>query len=175
MEIVKLHSNLIKPNLPASKTKLFTIPQDDEFEDKSFMVAPALEAVGSLLIYENSKFSFLKGVDILYCWKRDGGKSNNKIVLGKIGKINPRERFLCDDKYQFLMWIAADHTRQGQFTEFQMEALVFHELCHLGKMANGEIVLLAHDFEGFAAELEAYGLWKSDLRQLGFLQQGKLF
>ena len=62
-----------------------------------------------------------------------------------------------------MIWFAANNC--FNLSNWQMEALIFHELKH-GAMSDGKPVLLPHDWEGFAQEIERYGLWKKDIEPI---------
>lgn len=144
------------------------IPTDDEFEGSSvgFIPAPALEAIGNDLIGRHADLSGLHHADIAFVWKRAGGKSKGKPTLGQCQK--PSGLLAHFSRCDFVIWAAADHCRDFGFGGRQIEALVYHELCHCDweEDDEGEIVwtVKGHDWAGFRSELERYGAWTADAR-----------
>lgn len=133
--------------------------EDDELPiaiDTDFLHAPQLETIGQALIDELPEFRLLKFVRIEYRWKRHGGKTNGRAKLGACQKLSGILRDTLEA--QNLIWAAADHLRVREFTAWELEALVYHELCHAGEK------LRSHDFEGFGAEIVRYGTWRIDLQ-----------
>lgn len=147
------------------------IPGDEMFGG-DFREAPDLERIVARLIAGKEQFAFLSEYqqEICILWKRKGGQSGQKVTLGKCQKLSGAARHFSGRSY--LIWCAADHCRRAGLSRQQIEALVFHELCHL---APGELddvtgvqappVIVGHDFEGFLSELSEYGLWRPDLQE----------
>jgi hypothetical protein len=141
----------------------YPIPPDAGF-GADFGPAPDIARIAEALIAaEEVRFGFLRDVDVRYLWKRKGGKSKGKATLGKCVKASGLVKYLGSDA-DFVIWVAADATRERALTTRQMEALVFHELLHISQGDDGEPILVGHDFEGFAAELDTYGPWSADLK-----------
>ncbi len=72
---------------------------------------------------------------------------------------------------QILIWLAADHIRDHAFNQFQLEALIYHELSHCGwdldeKTGETKWMVVAHDVTTFYNELTSYGTWTPELRVL---------
>lgn len=146
------------------------VPGDERFGEADFLPAPELTKLAHALIYEEDQFVFLRDwSDALVClWKRKGGASGGKAILGKCQQLSGAARHFAGKRY--LIWLGADTCRLARLSEQQLEALVFHELCHL---APGDIdeetgeeeppKVVAHDYEGFLSELARYGAWQRDL------------
>jgi len=62
----------------------------------------------------------------------------------------------------FTLWIATDNTRE-RFNHLQMEACVFHYLKHATRTDKGAPALRKPDWEGYAREVEEYGVWRPDM------------
>lgn len=60
----------------------------------------------------------------------------------------------------FIIWLAADYLRNwheaGKLSEREIEAMLYHELCHAGVNDKNEPKIWPHQFEGFLSELEEY-------------------
>lgn len=152
-------------------TERAEIPSDRAFLG-DYLAAPALEALARRLIATERRFAFLREWEptIALLWKRQGGKKGAAAVFGKCQTLSGAARHFAGKSY--LIWAAADHCRGARFTRRQLEALVFHELCHLAPgdadedgeaVAATPPVIVGHDYEGFLAELEVYGAWRTDL------------
>lgn len=151
-----------------------TPPLESRFveADTEFLVADDLAALGAVLIDTKPALAGLQGFRISYLWKKSGGSTGGKMVLGKCSKTPPMVRAYRAST--FTIWLAADHAREFHLTQLQLEALLYHELCHadLEEVENektGEITIrprvLAHDVEMFHSEIEEYGLWTSELKR----------
>lgn len=146
---------------------LAEIPGNDQFEEHGvdFLEAPELGELAGDLIERYEELDHLTTTSIGYAWKAKGGESSGKAVFGKCVKASGLVKHFSE--HQFVIWLAADNCREWGFTQRQVEALLFHELCHAGEKESkdGEIkaTLIGHDVEAFAAEIERYGLWQDDL------------
>lgn len=140
--------------------ELFHVPGTDVFErEGDFAEAQGCEKIGEALIQTLDCFSSLRNASIVYLWKR---KAANKPKL-KMGRCNRPSGLLRHFSHaDFVIWFAANNCRDVAITRWQMEALIFHELKH-AKMEDGEAVIVPHDWEGFADEIERYGFWKRDI------------
>lgn len=155
---------------PSSDRPLVRVPADAQFGDADFLASPTLTKLAQALIADDPHFAFLRDwSDTIVClWKRKGGTSGGKAVLGKCQQLSGAARHFAGKRY--LIWLGADTCRKARLTERQLEALVYHELCHL---APGDIdeetgeeqapKVVGHQFEGFTAELERYGAWHEEL------------
>ena len=99
---------------------------------------------------------------IVYLWKRKGGRRGGKAILGRCQRPTGLLAKFCHA--DFIVWLGADHHTQFRSTRFQVEANVFHELCHTDEdEEKDEARMVPHDYEGFCREVELYGAWQSDL------------
>lgn len=157
--------------LGSSPINLYPVPEDSEFEGyrSGFIEAPKLADIARRLIKAcGERFAHLNGVSIAYAWKRKGGVSKGRSKFGAIQKVSGVASFLGDEQYQFLIWLGADNVRENEFTERQVEALIYHELCHtVFDDERDEVVLVGHEFEGFRDELQRYGLWNKGIEHFG--------
>lgn len=153
----------------------FPVPPDDKFAEAEdeFIPAPELELIGKALIdkYEND-FGRIYDANILYLWKQKGGASGGQSTLGKcIRPTGLAKHFATktddgfSEKVDFVVWVAADHARTHQITLRQMNALIFHELMHTD-WDEGKFVIKTHEFEGFAREIEEFGMWKNSIKKI---------
>jgi hypothetical protein len=149
------------------------IPHQSQFKGEDFLPAPEVERIAKAMIAELPEFEHLQEWRIRYAWKREGGKKLGKLTLGTCTKTGGLIRFFgeCD----FVVAISADNC--FALTNWDLEVLIYHELCHAGskdteeKDAEGEPifvpVLLPHDVEEFSSVVRRYGPWKPELRELG--------
>lgn len=147
-------------------------PAESEFErlDVDYIPDSELMLLGRWLIENRRGLKHLDSVSIAYLWKAKGGKSGGKEVFGKCAKTPPLVR--AYEQSTFTIWLAADNVRDYRMNDNQIEALLFHELCHASieeveNETTGDVsfkpVVLAHDVEMFLSELDEYGLWRTDL------------
>jgi len=85
-------------------------------------------------------------------------------VLGKTTLPRSYARFYS--KADALVWVAADWLRELKASYRFLEAVLYHELCHLKFDLKDGLFLVGHDFEGFVAEYKEYGAWRADLKDL---------
>lgn len=157
------------------------VPSEGMFGDADFIECRAGAKVADILIGKRTEFRHIPEHNgrILYLWKQKGGKSGGRQTLGKCTKLSGMARYLSgvheEHPADFVIWFAADHCRDGVINNYQFEALVYHELCHIeieekeDKEGNptGEMqwTVVAHDAEVFHNEIATYGAWKSGLAQ----------
>jgi hypothetical protein len=152
-------------------------PADDAFvRGDDFMIAPEIEQRADML---RERHNLPVGITLAYRWKRKGGKSSDKAVVGKCVKLSgPAKHF---GQVDFLIWLAADHCRELKYTQDQYTALVYHELLHAGVNIDEETfeetpALKQHDVTAFVAEVRDYGLWMDDLADfVAAAEQAPLF
>lgn len=143
------------------------VPTESDFRDEAFLDAP-----GAKIVAEHVQQKFPEVFDhldldrIKFLWNAKGGQSGKRNTLGKVGKLSPKERHFLGYDADFWIWFAADHVRESRFDAQQFEALVFHELKHLQLDDDGAVVVVGHDFEGFAQELEIYGPWSGSAAKI---------
>jgi hypothetical protein len=123
------------------------------------------------------QFGHLADKPIQYVWREKHRKLRGKQILGIVWIQGGLPAIMIKDALSttgwaeskdskfFMMEIAMD-TWQN-LTDRQREALVAHELCHLGADDEGNIMTLPHDIEEFSWIAQTYGPWKDDLRIFG--------
>lgn len=155
----------------------FRFPADGDFGDDEYVLAPAIEAVAQELIGRCEELRHLGNAEVVYVWRRKGGKAKGKPRFGQCQKPTGLLAFFgrCD----FVVAISADHCREAKLSTRQVEALVYHELKHAGweideKTEEIRWTVVGHDWEGFRGEVERYGLWMPDVERMGeaFKQAG---
>lgn len=146
------------------------IPPERMFTgDDEYLTAPTLDTIGDRLIKTCSEFRHLGKAEVAFLWKKSGGKKKGKATLGQCNK--PSGLLAHYYTGTFIIWIAADHAREARLTNFQLEALVYHELKHGGFEFDEESgeqtwVIWPHDNELFIGELIRYDAWHPDLARL---------
>lgn len=151
-------------------------PSEDEFEGGDFLESAAMQALAEDLMGRfPGRFGHLTPLSLAYLWKRKGGQRSGGAVYGKCQKPSGLAKHFSN--VDFVVWLAADHCRDAEFSAEQYEALLFHELCHASTdEETGEPKTVPHDFEGFRAELETYGFWSDEfLDMAGTIRQLPLF
>jgi hypothetical protein len=138
--------------------RLVMPPEDDEF-DGDFLPALAVEKLADEL---RMRHNMPTEISIAYLWKRKGGKTKGKTVLGRCNMVSGLTKYY--GSVDFVIWLAADNCREAALTQHQFEALIHHELQHAGVDDESlEPKLIGHDIEEFRATIEHYGLWDADL------------
>ena len=159
------------------------VPTETEFGDDEFIASTALAHRAEILTERHPDlFDHIADLKVVYLWKKTGGKSKGKGVYGKTAKASGLVKHFSEHAV-FVIWLAADHCRGAAYTERQLEALLFHEMCHTSVAEadsetgrGGGPTLVPHDVEMFRAEVEVYGLWDADLRDVApAFRQGHLF
>ena len=140
------------------------IPDDDAFGSQEFLPDKKLTAIGQWLVDEAPEVALAGPFTVHYLWKRKGGASKGAPVLGKCVKPSGALKFYA--QADFIVWLAADHIFLAEFDNTQIQAVVFHELKHIGQDDEGNATIEPHDAEVFTDELARYGPWKPDLRGL---------
>lgn len=143
---------------------LYPTPSAGRFTESEFIEATDLEAMADLLIEKWPELRFIEGVRVRYLWKQ---KASGR-AQAKCTKASGFWRRLAD--VDFVIWMGADICRALFYTREQVEALLYHELRHIGwDDEKGEPVSVDHDQEVFFDEFRRYGLWASDQSKFGQL------
>ncbi len=152
------------------------IPDEKMFGDQDFQEAPELYAICVELINAHeAQFSHLVNAGMEVLWKKEGGKSKGRAVLGRTQMASALVGFYSDKSV--IITIAADHCANAFFTDQMFQALLYHEMCHISwDPKDGKLGLVGHDFEGFVSELAAFGAWDLTFKKMvGQAQQLPLF
>lgn len=158
------------PSEPIVPRKHIFPPAEAFFDDETpFMAATNLEHRATELIARYREIAFLASVDITYLWKGKGGKKGGKARLGACQAASGLVAYFGET--EFVIWLAADHCRGGDgspgLTEEQIEALLFHEMSHIGWDDDADkAIVVGHDFSEFRQVIEHYGLWLDDARMM---------
>lgn len=126
--------------------------------DEKFWFCHVLQQQGQNLIKE--KFAFIK--EMALAVKFIFRAKATKRAAGKCTKLNDMYQLVAG--VDFLIWVAWDVW--AGLTEHQREALLFHELSHIGLDEDGNPALAHHDVEMFYQELTQYGAWHNGLLNL---------
>lgn len=150
--------------------EMFPIPDKSDFEGKQFLQSEDLKTVAETLIekYRND-FHHLDTANIVYLWKESGGITAGQATLGKCIKPSGLAAFfaapLAGANVDYFVWVAADHLRENRANYRTICALLFHELKHTA-YDEGKFVVVGHEFEGFAREIEEFGMWQHSIRKI---------
>lgn len=141
----------------------FTIPCESDFDAQGeFIEAAGCAKIAEALIAKHASFESLRETAIVYLWKRKGS-AKPKMLMGKCQRTSGLLKYFCPA--EFVITFSANNCRDTGITRWQMEALIFHELKH-ARMEGSEAVIVPHDWEGFAEEIDRYGLWMRDLHPI---------
>lgn len=146
----------------------FYVPPEEHFDVADFLDMPKLEQIAEQLCVTWGEFRHLHRARLRVLWKKKGGASGGKNTWGKAIKTSGLVKHYAD--CDFVIWLAADHCRDAAITNYELEALLYHELSHLSYEMdeNGEErwSVRGHDVTAFYGELERYGTWTPELRQM---------
>lgn len=151
---------------------LYPVPGKAVFFGNDFALAPDVQDIADRLISECHELRDAAYWRIRYLWKAKGGASKGHLTLGKCVKTSGALSFFSDVDY--IVWLGADNVRDSMFTYRQVEALIFHELCHIETKESDEgdddqPAIKGHDAEVFLAEIQRYGMWRTSLQRFGQL------
>lgn len=140
-------------------------PLSMDFAGDEFLVSHDLRVAAEEMIEEFPELNHVKNYRVVYLWKAKGGTKGEKHRLGNCERVSGMKGFFA--KADFIIWLARDHAITLDMTSRQLEALLYHELCHVSFEVkdNGEEVtkVAQHDVELFYDEIRRYGLWTTDL------------
>lgn len=132
------------------------------FDGRDFIDAPDLADIASDLVIDHD-LPHVNNWRIRYLWKA----KSSAYDAGKCQMLSGLARYYAGA--EFVIWLSAEFCAANQYTRRQVEALLFHELNHVGTKITqaGDMKPEArrHDAEVFRAELEEYGLWRDDLQE----------
>lgn len=143
----------------------FGVPADAAFGGALYREAPELASIAEGLIRDHDELAELAACDIRYFWRRRTGVSKGRVKIGFLKRASDLLGHYSGA--EFICWLSATTARDGRFSDRQVEAAIFHQLCHIGVDDEGNYIKLGHDFEGFGAEVRAYGTWTEDLKAGG--------
>jgi hypothetical protein len=137
--------------------------KDDEDRDLAFIPGADVERIANMLIGRHPEhFKVIQNFKVAYRWRAKGGSRQGQRVLGRCQKTAGLLREFSG--VDFVVMLSGDHCRACRLTFHQIEALVFHELCHIEASDTYQPRINGHDFEAFVQEVRLYGAWKPDLQ-----------
>ena len=171
----------------------FPIPDESMFFDQrtrgfvDFIADESLDRIGRALI--SRKLAFLDDGEftIEFRWKRRGGVSKGNAFLGNCVRLSGAARHYAG--VHMLVYLAADHLGSWNYTAWQVEALIYHELLKIDRQEKWSkpdkttgknyklptvYSVLGPEFSGFYQEIREYGLWQTQLAQLADVMQPSL-
>lgn len=137
----------------------YAVPSDSAFQGRDFIIDPDdLTRIKKDLVFECAPlFNHLQAASIEMAWKRKGGMANGG-VQGH-GHKRSDAHAVAHGAKEFLLWVAADIAREAPLTKTDVEAAVYHEMCHLGWNENtGEVKIVDEPVKYFPSEKRRYGL-----------------
>jgi len=130
------------------------------FDGHEYAKAPTLSRRASRMIRELPDFEHLRGHRVIVVWR--AGKSKK---LGQCEKAEGLLQLFAGRNVPFVITIYYDMCRAVGLSDYQMDALLDHELRHCGFGEQGEPVIIRHDVEEFVGTVQRYGLWFEDVRR----------
>jgi hypothetical protein len=158
----------VLPGTPEPEQTDYTVPSEASFRNGDLMSAPGLRAVAERLIEGDDSLEHLQGVEIHYFWRRRGGTQGGNKRFGQIKRPGVYESYYSGGKVIFLVALSADHIREAKFSDRQIEAALYRELCKTERDPDDHSAyrLVGPDFSGFVREWDRFGPWNPDLREM---------
>ena len=141
------------------------VPTEAQFDGADYLESEALEDLFVEVVGSYERLALIDDHDIRVrvLWKRKGGRSHGGAVLGKCVKAGGLVRHF--GQAAFVIWLAADHLEEAEYTTAELRKLLYHEARHIGweqpsetaEDGEGRPVLVGHDAELFLGEVEDTG------------------
>ena len=142
------------------------VPRETLSPPDGFLADERLPRLADEIIAREDEFRHLRYEGAVgVWWKQQGGSTGGRCNMGKCQKTSGLVAHLSG--VTFAIWIAADHCGNLLLSRAQLEALLYHELCHAALDENGKPMIVGHEFAGFVQEIERHGLWNDDLTAAG--------
>lgn len=159
------------------------VPDESEFDGGDFLDDPALGGILDELVRQYDRLAVIEdhGISVSVLWKRKGGKKQGAPTFAKCQKPSGLLAHFCTS--DFVIWLGADNIAEQEWTTDQIRKLLYHEARHIGwgdgdpeKDEPGKPIILGHDIELFAGEVEDTGAWEHfrqvlavDFKQAGLI------
>ena len=127
----------------------------DESGDDYYHDTELDEAAGDLIELCQA-LSHLNQIPIAIRWKRAGGTSGGKRILGQSIKATSLHRHFVGDV--FIVWLAADHARDLGLDVLQLERLLFDQLVRCQFDDKGRPFIAAADVQENLATISQFGI-----------------
>lgn len=117
------------------------------------------EEIAEKLVNTEDIFKYIKNSNVSICFLSSEHQKTNKgkLVLGQCEKVQDKYKWAIP--YDFTITLFEPNIED--LTEEQVEAVIFHELLHVGidKHESGEEIyyIVPHDLEDFKAVIERFG------------------
>lgn len=136
---------------------------DEWVEEGPYRLAPEVRVIAAGLIRDCPELSHLANRNIGYLWR-----AGQVSWVGKARLVPALYRLLSGFEAVVEMNLAVRSRAPGE-----LEALVYHELYHLGRDEQGRLVMREHDIGEFSAVVRRYGTYRPELHE--FATQLTLF
>lgn len=158
------------------------VPDEADFDGGDYLSDAGLDGLLSELVGRYPRLGVIEehGINVSVLWKRKGGKKQGCPTFAKCQKPSGLLAHFCTS--DFVIWLAADHIKEAEYTSAQVEKLLYHEARHIGwdegdpedPDAVGKPAIVGHDIELFLGEVEDTGAWEHFRQALGrdFQQTG---
>lgn len=154
----------------ADPTKRFPVPMESQFDGFEFKDAPEIGEVAEVLIASAHELGDLEAYPpmIRYMWRAKAKKSKGATMFGNCAKVAGLAKYF--GRTEWVLEIAADLLRDMKATNFQVEALLFHELKHIKVTVdddgNPTYAYVREEYSAFADEIKRYGAWHSEIEHV---------
>jgi hypothetical protein len=120
----------------------------------------ALERRANALIRRHEELAPLEDLSIAYLWRQKGKSYVARTMLAT-------DLLAHYSRADIVIWLAADYAHEQALNDRGIEALLYRQLCYIEVDEEKKgFKLRKPDFVGFFQEIERYGLYSEDLRDL---------
>jgi hypothetical protein len=155
----------------ADPNESFSIPADVQFDGLEYRDAPEISKIAEALIADAPELGDIAAYPpmIRYMWRRKAKKSKGATFFGNTAKVSGLAKHF--GQTEWVMEIAVDVLREMKATNFQVEALIFHELKHIrvtvDEDGNPSYDYVREEYAAFADEIRRYGSWHTEIEIVG--------
>jgi hypothetical protein len=96
---------------------------------------------------------------IAFVFRSEEQELNGRVILAQVSKVP--EKMQPYMEFDYVVWVAEN--RWINMPDKQREALIDHELCHMGMSSTGGWKIKPHNIQEFREILDRYGAWNDDL------------
>lgn len=131
--------------------------------DPDYLPSEEVAKVGAALIRRHRAFQVMASdLRIVYLERLGQPSGEGEVLIAQCQKASPVWRDVAH--VDVVIWVWAEWWQR--FSPRQREAVVMHEMCHVGRTEKGGVKLRKHDVEEFSAVVATYGIW-DDFGRLG--------
>lgn len=118
------------------------------------------EIIGKMLIETMPELDYIRDsmARIVFLESNEQKKKDRRIIFADCSKVEAKYKWCCN--YDFMITVYQPNVELYEFNAEQIEALIFHELLHVGIDNEGNepsYYVAPHDIEEFYSVINRYG------------------